>query len=50
MNSSEIISNKYNFPPKLRKLAKFIEENYSFKSLKEACELAGVNYNSARVL
>ncbi len=37
------------FPPKLQKLARFIEENHSFKSLKEACELAGVNYNSVRV-
>ncbi len=37
------------FPPKLQKLARFIEENHSFKSLKEACELTGVNYNSVRV-
>ena len=38
------------FPPKLQKLARFIEENHSFKSLKEACELADVNYDSVRVL
>ena len=37
------------FPPILQKLARFIEENHSFKSLKEACELADVNYNSVRV-
>jgi len=38
------------FPPKLQKLARFIEENHSFKSLKEACEFADVNYDSVRVL
>ncbi len=37
------------FPPKLQKLARFIEEYYKFKSLKELCELADVNYNSVRV-
>jgi len=36
------------FPPKLQELARFIEDNYAFKSLKEACKLAGVNYDSIR--
>jgi len=36
------------FPPKLQELARFIEDHYGFKSLKEACELAGVNYDSIR--
>jgi len=35
------------FPPKLQELARFIEENYGFKSLREACELCGLNYKSA---
>jgi len=38
------------FPPKLQELARFIEETYGFKSLKEACELAGLNYKSATVM
>jgi len=35
------------FPPKLQELARFIEDNYGFKSLEEACELCGLNYKSA---
>jgi len=35
------------FPPKLQELARFIEDHYGFKSLREACELCGLNYKSA---
>jgi len=38
------------FPPKLQELARFIEDHYGFKSLKQACELAGLNYKSAIVM
>jgi len=49
MKELELINDRLNkFPPKLQKLARFIEETYGFKSLKEACELAGVNYDSIR--
>jgi len=47
MKELELINDNLNkFPPKLQKLARFIEETYGFKSLKEACELCGVNYRS----
>jgi len=38
------------FPPKLQELARFIEDNYEFKSLKEACQLSGLNYDSIQVM
>ncbi len=38
------------FPPKLQELARFIEDHSGFKSLKQACELAGLNYKSAIVM
>jgi len=48
MKEIELINDKLNkFPPKLRELARFIENHYGFKSLKEACELSGLNYKSA---
>jgi len=49
MQELELTNDKLKrFPPKLQELARFIEENYGFKSLKEACKLAGVNYDSIR--
>lgn len=51
--SKEISNNNpklKDFPPKLRQLAHFIEENYQFKSIKDACELAGLNYDSINVM
>jgi len=51
MKELELINDKLNkFPPKLQKLAKFIEETYGFKSLKEACKLSGLNYDSIQVM
>jgi len=51
MKKLELINDRLNkFPPKLQKLAKFIEDNYGFKSLKEACELSGLNYDSIQVM
>jgi len=38
------------FPPKLQELARFIEDCYGFKSLKEACQLSGLNYDSIQVM
>jgi len=38
------------FPRKLQQLALFIKENYNFKSINKACELAGINYHSARTM
>ena len=37
------------FPPKLRELANFIRENYNFKSIQDACKLAGLNGHSINV-
>jgi len=51
MKEIELINDKLNkFPPKLQKLARYIEEHYGFKSLKEACELSGLNYDSIQVM
>ncbi len=39
-----------NYPPKLRQLYEFIHENYNFKTISQACRLAGLDYHSIRVM
>jgi len=39
-----------NFPSRLRRVAEIMTNSIKFYSLKKACELANVNYDSARTM
>jgi len=39
-----------NFPSRLRRVAEIMTNSIEFYSLKKACELANVNYDSARTM
>ncbi len=47
---SKVIPKLEDFPPRIRRVAEIMTNSIEFYSLKKACELANVNYDSAKTM